>query len=74
MTIVPIILHVSWTEGPSISNRHPTGIAQFRAVGTTAALSVFEENKESEEDGMVAFISSSYNTGYQRKNQGAFLV
>ena len=62
------------TEGPSISNRHPTGIAQFRAVGTTAALSVFEENKESEEDGMVAFISSSYNTGYQQgKIKGAFL-
>ena len=62
------------TEGPSISNRHPTGIAQFRAVGTTAALSVFEENKESEEDGMVAFISSSYNTGYQQGDiKGAFL-
>ena len=62
------------TEGPSLSNRHPTGIAQFRAVGTTAALSVFEENKESEEDGMVAFISSSYNTGYQQgRIKGAFL-
>ena len=62
------------TEGPSISNRHPTAIAQFRAVGTTAALSVFEENRESEEDGMVAFISSSYNTGYQQgRIKGAFL-
>ena len=62
------------TEGPSTTNRHPTAISQFRAVGTTAALSVFEENKESEEDGMVAFISSSYNTGYQQgRIKGAFL-
>ena len=62
------------TEGPSISNRIPTAIQNFRAVGTTAALSVFEENKESEEDGMVAFISSSYNTGYQQgRIRGAFL-
>jgi hypothetical protein len=62
------------TEGPSTTNRHPTAISQFRAVGTTAALSVFEENKESEEDGMVAFISSSYNTGYQQgRIRSAFL-
>jgi trimeric autotransporter adhesin len=62
------------TEGPSLSNRHPTAISQFRAVGTTAALSLFDENKESEEDGMVAFISSSYNTGYQQgRIKGAFL-
>ena len=62
------------TEGPSLSNRHPTAIQQFRAVGTSAALSVFEENKESEEDGMVSFISSSYNTGYQQgRIKGAFL-
>ena len=62
------------TEGPSLSNRIPAAIQQFRAVGTTAALSVFEENKESEEDGMVAFISSSYNTGYQQgRIRGAFL-
>ena len=62
------------TEGPSLSNRIPAAIQNFRAVGTTAALSVFEENKESEEDGMVAFISSSYNTGYQQgRIKGAFL-
>ena len=62
------------TEGPSLSNRIPAAIQNFRAVGTTAALSVFEENKESEEDGMVAFISSSYNTGYQQgRIRGAFL-
>ena len=62
------------TEGPSVSNRIPAAIQNFRAVGTTAALSVFEENKESEEDGMVAFISSSYNTGYQQgRIIGAFL-
>ena len=62
------------TEGPSISNRIPAAIQQFRAVGTTAALSLFEENKQSEEDGMVAFISSSYNTGYQQgRIRGAFL-
>ena len=62
------------TEGPSLSNRIPAAIQQFRAVGTTAALSLFEENKQSEEDGMVAFISSSYNTGYQQgRIRGAFL-
>ena len=62
------------TEGPSLDYRHPTAIAQFRAVGTSVALSVFEENKASEEDGMVAFISSSYNTGYQQgRIKGAFL-
>ena len=62
------------TEGPSLDYRHPTAIAQFRAVGTSVALSVFEENKESKEDGMVAFISSSYNTGYQQgRIKGAFL-
>ena len=62
------------TEGPSLDYRHPTAIAQIRAVGTSVALSVFEENKESKDDGMVAFISSSYNTGYQQgRIKGAFL-
>ena len=33
-----------------------------------------DRNKESEEEGMVAFISSSYNTGYQQgRIKGAFL-
>ena len=62
------------TEGPSTTNRHPTAIAQFRAVGTTAALSLFDENKTSEEDGMVAYITTSYNTGYMHGDiKGAFL-
>ena len=62
------------TEGPSQSNRHPTAIQQFRAVGTTAALSLFDENKTSEEDGMVAYATTSYNTGWmQGRIKGAFL-
>ena len=47
------ILQINLTEGPSLSNRIPAAIQNFRAVGTTAALSVFEENKESEEDGIL---------------------
>ena len=62
------------TEGPSVSNRHPTAIAQFRALGTTAALSLFDENKTSEEDGMVAYATTSYNTGWMQGDiKGAFL-
>jgi len=62
------------TEGPSQSNRHPTAIQQFRAVGTTAALSLFDENKTSEEDGMVAYATTSYNTGWMQGDiKGAFL-
>ena len=62
------------TEGPSVSNEHPTAIAQFRALGTTAALSLFDENKTSEEDGMVAYATTSYNTGWMQGDiKGAFL-